>query len=416
MRRYVLVVTGLVLLLWLLAGLQSVGGAGATYTVNSTADPGGSGCNPTECTFREAIAAAAANPGTDTVVFDIPHTDPNYGHNTAGVWTIILSELLSVSPSLSGDIVDGTTQAANYGSDTNPYGPEIEISGEGLDPLSGYSCWPFYGSGNLITGLAINRCPAYGIFISGGDDNTFIGNYIGVDATGTQPAGVGYEGILLGNDAQLNHIGNSSPGGGNIISGNSGGGIRLFGSTTTGNVIEGNYIGTDRTGTAPLGNDYGIRIESAAYDNTIGPGNIIAYNGGHGVEVDGASTSGNTITQNSIHNNGGLGIQLSDGGNGDLAHPDLNNPADCTSVTGQAMPNATIEVFSDANGQGRFWEDGSVDWNGQVFTFYPTAGRVRGRMVTATVTDPATGNTSPFSDPVHSGCAEVFLPLVLKNQ
>ncbi len=416
MKRYVLVVTSLVLLLWLVPGLQSVGGAGATYTVNSTADPGDGICDSTECTFREAILAAAADPGTDTVAFHIPDSDPNYGHNTAGVWSIILSSSLDDYPYPSADIVDGTTQAANYGSDTNPYGPEIEISGEGLDPLSGYSCWPFYGSGNLITGLAINRCPAYGIFISSGDDNTFIGNYIGVDATGTQPAGVGLNGILLGNGAQLNHIGNSSPGGGNLISGNSGGGIRLFASTTTGNVIEGNYIGTDRTGTTPLGNNYGIRIHGDAYDNTIGPGNIIAYNSGYGVEVDGASTSGNTITQNSIHSNGGLGIQLSNGGNGNMAHPDLNNPADCTSVTGQAMPNATIEVFSDADGQGRFWEDGSVDWNGQVFTFTPASGLVRGRMVTATVTDPATRNTSPFSDPVHSGCAEVFLPLVLKNQ
>lgn len=76
---------------------------GVPYTVNTTADPGVGTCDATECTLREAIDTAT---GTDTIAFDIPDSDPNYGLNTAGVWTIVLASTLNAP---SGDIVDGTT-------------------------------------------------------------------------------------------------------------------------------------------------------------------------------------------------------------------------------------------------------------------------------------------------------------------
>ncbi len=50
-----------------------------------------------------------------------------------------------------------------------------------------------------------------------------------------------------------------------------------------GNVVAGNYIGTDRTGLKDLANGTGIRIGRDANNNIIGgiekeAGNIIAYN------------------------------------------------------------------------------------------------------------------------------------------
>ena len=84
-------------------------------------------------------------------------------------------------------------------------------------------------------------------------------------------------------------------------------------------------------------------------------------------------------------------------------------------VTGMTMPGGTVEVFSDSNGEGRFHEEGSISWNGQTFTFYPTSVPLRRGMVTATLTDPGTGNTSPFSDPISSGCPATFLPLTMKK-
>ncbi|HKX82831.1 MAG TPA: CSLREA domain-containing protein, partial [Pyrinomonadaceae bacterium] len=45
----------------------------ATFTVNSTIDPGNGVCNAGECTLREAIAESNSTPGVvDTIVFSLP--------------------------------------------------------------------------------------------------------------------------------------------------------------------------------------------------------------------------------------------------------------------------------------------------------------------------------------------------------
>lgn len=334
MKSHVLMAVALFLLLWLLAGLGSIWGAGATYTVYSTRHTYDGSCDvlgaTTDCTLWEAINLANANGGTDTIAFDIPITDTNYGHNTPGVWSIVLTGTL---PSLAGEIVDCTTQATNYLSDTNPYGPEIEISGESLGP--GVTCWSV-GSGGTIEGLAINRCPSYGLYISG-DGNTIIGNYIGTDATGSADVSTTYDGILLTNGSENNNIGGPGEEERNVISGNNGA-IRMFGASTTGNVIQGNYIGTDRTGASALANNYGIKIESGAHDNTVGHNNVIAYNSSDGIVVDGGTTTGNTITQNSIHSNGTLGISLTYGGNDSVAPPVISFN---TCVSARGTPPST---------------------------------------------------------------------------
>ena len=406
MRSYALAVVGLVFLLWLVALAGSVGAAGATYTVNSTSHTNDGSCDPlgaaTDCTLWEAILAAMVDSGTDTIAFDIPISDTNYGYNTTGVWTIVLTQTLT---SLAGEIVDGTTQATNYGSDTNPYGPEIEISGEGQP--GGQSCWVI-GSGNTIKGLAINRCPAYGLPVNG-DDNTIVGNYIGTDATGSSDVSTSYDGIVLGNGAENNIIGGPTEEERNVISG-MGGGIRIFAAATTGNIIEGNFIGTDRTGTSPLGNGYGIKIESEAHDNTIGPNNVIAYNSGDGVWVDGLNTNGNTITQNSFHSNGDLGIDLTNDGNDSVAAPSISSHT-CTSASGTAPTSAAVELFTGPDDEGKTYlttvsADGSGIWSASGFL-------ADGTYLTATATD-TDGNTSEFS--AVAGCGlRVYLPLGTKR-
>ena len=412
MRRNTLAIVALVFLLLLLAGLGSAWGAGATYTVNTTSDTYDGLCDAlsptTDCTLRDAIQVAGVNSGIDTIAFDIPITDTNYAHNTTGVWTIVLSTTLS-GP--QGDILDGTTQATNYGSDTNPYGPEIEISGENLLPFG--TMWSIAQSNNTIKGLAINRGTGYGIFITSGDDNTIIGNYFGTDATGTTDQGMVYQSIVIGNGAERNTIGGPSQADRNVISGNdggTGGGIRIFGAANTDNVIEGNYIGTDRTGSAPLGNRYGIMIHADAHDNTIGPNNIIAYNAGDGVVVEGASTTGNTITHNSIHTNGDLGIELINSGNGSIAPPVISSNT-CISATGTAPINATVELFSGWDGEGKTYlttvsADGSGNWSASGFLADEP-------YLTATATD-TTGNTSEFSAVAPCG-SFTYVPLVMKN-
>ena len=409
MRRYAVAVAGLVSLLGLLAVTGTVWGAGVIYTVNSTAETNDGSCDSlgaaTDCTLREAIEAAVVTSGTDTVAFNIPITDTNYGHNNAGVWTIVITTSL---PSPVGNIVDGTTQAANYGSDTNPYGPEIEISGESLSV--GISCWSI-GSNGTIKGLAINRCPAYILKVSG-DGNTIVGNYIGTDATGSSDVSTSYDGILVSDGAENNTIGGPNAGDRNVISA-VGGGIRIFqiSGNTAGNVIEGNFIGTDRTGTSPLGNSYGVRIQGGAHDNTIGPHNVIAYNSFIGVEVDGSGTDGNTITQNSIHSNGGLGIDLINGGNGSVVAPVISSNT-CASASGTAPINSTVELFTGPDDEGKTYlasvsAGGSGDWSAAGFLADDS-------YLTSTATDTG-GNTSEFSAAATGCSSRTYLPLATKR-
>ena len=179
---------------------------------------------------------------------------------------------------------------------------------------------------------------------------------------------------------------------GNLISGNNGtAGIEVLGA---GNSVLDNLIGTDITGTSPMGNDGdGIRVSGAA-SNTIGPGNTIAYNGGHGIAVEGAAAIANTITQNSITHNTLSGIDLSSEGNGELAAPVIT---ECTgtSIAGSASPFSTIEVFSDAADEGGTYEGTTTSDGAGDFVFNKPGGW-SAEFITATTTD-AAGNTSELS-------------------
>ena len=142
------------------------------------------------------------------------------------------------------------------------------------------------GAGNLISGNT-----GYGIDMSdiGATDNLVVGNRIGTNAAGTAALANG-GGVLIG--APDNTIGGTTAGALNLISGNHMG-VRIDGASATGNLIIGNQVGTDFTGTAVLIQDegeYGIYV-NAASGNTIGgtgpgAGNLISGNG-EGVYVFG---------------------------------------------------------------------------------------------------------------------------------
>jgi uncharacterized repeat protein (TIGR01451 family) len=159
-----------------------------------------------------------------------------------------------------------------------------------------------------------------GVMILSSHTNTVVGNLIGTDATGTRDFGNSNDGIEI-NASRFNTIGGPSAAARNVISGN-GVGIDLNSSVATNNVIQGNYIGTDLTGTNALPNSTGISIAVSARDNLIGgtnvnEGNLIAYNFSDGVSVT-FSAIRNTIVGNSLHSNAGLGIDLE--GNGVTAN------------------------------------------------------------------------------------------------
>jgi hypothetical protein len=79
----------------------------------------------------------------------------------------------------------------------------------------------------------------------------------------------------------------------------------LYLTTATGNQVQGNYIGTDFTGTKDLGNTgAGVDITNGAHGNTVGGTstamcNVISGNDLFGVGIYNGST-GNTVQNNRI--------------------------------------------------------------------------------------------------------------------
>ena len=135
------------------------------------------------------------------------------------------------------------------------------------------------------------------------------GNYIGVNslgqALGDGNGGVAAadSGIKIGNPN--NTVGGTAAGAGNVISGNYGDGVLLDGFAS-GCLVQGNYIGTNpsgMTGLAVSGN--GIEIQTS--NNTIGSTvwsarNVIAGNSGDGVLID-SKTTGNLVQGNAVGTN-----------------------------------------------------------------------------------------------------------------
>src|SRR5207248_2693910 len=80
--------------------------------------------------------------------------------------------------------------------------------------------------------------------------NVVQGNYIGTDIRGTSALGNLVSGIVIGQTTGAT-IGGTEPGAGNLISGNAHSGVTLTGN---GHVVQGNFIGTDVTGLRALPN------------------------------------------------------------------------------------------------------------------------------------------------------------------
>jgi titin len=146
-----------------------------------------------------------------------------------------------------------------------------------------------------------------GVVINNGATGTIVqGNYIGTDVTGTAAIGNGAHGVSMNSGG--NTIGGTAPGAGNVISGNSARGIDLVESGASNNTIQGNFIGTNAAGTAGIPNvTYGIFI-LRAQNNLIGgtvtaARNLISGNGEQGIYIagsDGAMCNGNVIQGNYI--------------------------------------------------------------------------------------------------------------------
>ncbi len=158
-----------------------------------------------------------------------------------------------------------------------------------------------------------------GIRISGSGGNIVQGNFIGTDASGSTALGNTSDGIRVHSAGNL--IGGDTTAARNVISGNRGNGVVLDGSNAVNNVVHGNLIGPADETLLPLGNGRnGVAVRNGAANNSVGPNNVIAFSQLNGVLLEPSAGNGNAIRGNSIYSNGALGIDL--GGDGTTPNDD----------------------------------------------------------------------------------------------
>jgi hypothetical protein len=183
--------------------------------------------------------------------------------------------------------IDGNSQTFVTG-DTNPAGPEIELDGTNAGYRSGIKAFATFGF--TAEGLAINRFEGHGIFADASTNVRIVGNYVGVDPTGTVALPNGFDGITLRNVTNATVVTNLS-------SGNRGNGMFLVNVANTS--ISGNRVGLARTGETAIPNGTS-GIDANGTGITI-QDNVVAFNTLHGIAISGnVSLFGNTIFSNGL--------------------------------------------------------------------------------------------------------------------
>lgn len=384
-----------VLLYQLLLLCRPLLGAPAVFTVTTDADAGPG-------SLREAIALANANPGPDRIEFSLPGP---------GVHTITLVSDLDVL--LDPVVIDGYTQPGastntlatadnavlciqlvRWGkaaigvqvSSSNclvrglsilGFGRAIGITGGGFNEVSGNfigvaasgdvqaNCagieiansvfnligGPTPAQRNVISGNSCVEFSENGIYITGrgASNNIVMGNFVGLMPNGTSALGNRPHGIKIDN-ASFNLVGGIRPEHRNYISGNLSDGIQINDSGAWGNVIAGNFIGTDAAGTLRLANATGVEITSAS-GNTIGPKNLISGNTADGVRIN---ATNNAIWGNYIGTVANGLAALPNGGEGVYITGTSN-------TVGGIMPGST-NLISGNQQNGVLIGSGTANW------------------------------------------------------
>jgi titin len=219
--------------------------------------------------------------------------------------------------------------------------------------------------------------------------NLVLGNFVGTDFTGRNTLRNAEDGVSL--NRSRNMIGGATRKEANVIAANGWFGVMASGNSNT---ILGNFIGTDPSGQVPLGNAAGGVTLGGRH--SVVQANVIAYNavsagpgGGSGVSFSPEFDC--TIRRNSIHHNAGAGIV----GAAEPPAPIIKAVGSNT-VAGTACPGCEVEIFSDSEDEGRVFEGSTVADKSGAFAFSKGSGRFTDLNVTATATD-RTGSTSRFS-------------------
>jgi hypothetical protein len=220
----------------------------------------------------------------------------NYFHHFSQNGILVTGNSNTIAGNRIGIAFDGT-----------PIGNQFGIFITGADNTIG-GILP--GEGNIISGNE----KGIGVYTLSG--STYIyGNKIGTDSAGTVAVG---NQVGIDNIGPNVHIGNDTPGGRNIISGNTQSGI-LVGTMAQENFIQDNYIGTDPSGTIAVPNRDGITLGPGSF-TTLVKHNRINYNFNNGILISGIpqpslESALHVIEGNEILSNGFAGIALTGAAN-----------------------------------------------------------------------------------------------------
>ncbi len=242
------------------------------------------------CTLRAAISQANNNRGPDTIHFNIPG---------GGVRRIELgSDLPPINDPSGGVTIDGYTQpGATPNTDPLTFNADIRIEIEGDSDSHAFL---IQSAENTIRGLSIWQANvAIEMINEGADGNIIVGNMIGTDTTSTYTRSGGI-GVIMNTGPDQNRIGSADLADRNIISGNGAYGIRINHGETSQNIIQNNIIGLDRTGTVALPQSIGIDLQWWTWGNLIGgtgqyEGNLIGGNSSGGVDFSHMATGNNVL-------------------------------------------------------------------------------------------------------------------------
>jgi hypothetical protein len=229
--------------------------------------------------LRWALLTANATPGLDTVTFAIPAPAP------------IVINVRSPLPAITDPaIIDGTSQPGYFGA------PLIELNGAAAG--SGTNGLFVEAGNSVVKGLSIVNFDGSGLFFEGLGGNLAEGNFLGVAPDGNTALGNHFYGMLIHNSAN-NVVGGLAGGTANVISGNHMGGVYLGFEAAYGNLIIGNMIGTNAAGNMPVANNLnGVFVDYAP--NNVIQSNVISGNYGNGVKLYGPDSVGDKVISNII--------------------------------------------------------------------------------------------------------------------
>ncbi|MBL8398028.1 MAG: DUF4347 domain-containing protein, partial [Candidatus Accumulibacter sp.] len=238
------------------------------------------------------------------VLVEIGSTHNTIGGTDEGAGNVIsgnLADGIKLNVSANDNIVQGNIIGLNAaGTAALGNGGGIGIANASHNTIIGGTA---ARAGNVISG---NTGTA--IWLEGSNGAIIQGNRFGTTADGSAVLTNGSSHIML-NASGNNVIGGATAAAGNLIVGSPGAAIWLADTNATGNLIEGNTIGTDAGLTQNWGNGVGVRFTGPAHDNMV-RNNVIAHSAFNGIRLSADVGAANAFLGNRIWDSVGVGIDL----------------------------------------------------------------------------------------------------------